>query len=103
VEQISWSSVLIALIGIVSAWLSARAARNAAKFSADASTANTRAQAETEAYNRARKMDIETIHRQDQEIAELHDEIRQLKEDNRTLHQRNNALRRRVALLEGEK
>jgi predicted RNase H-like nuclease (RuvC/YqgF family) len=87
---------VVALIGVVSAWLSARAARNAAKFSADASTANEKAKAETDAYHRARKMDIETIERQDAEIRELIDKVRHLEEENR-------ALRTRVAILEGRR
>ena len=77
-DQISWSGIIVAFIGVVSAWLSARAARNAAKYSADASTANEKAKAETDAYQRARKMDIETIERQDQEIRELIEEVASL-------------------------
>lgn len=96
VDQISWSGIIVAFIGVVSAWLSARAARNAAKYSADASTANEKAKAETDAYQRARKMDIETIERQDQEIRELIEEVASLREENRTLRQR-------VSVLEGRR
>lgn len=95
-DQISWSGIIVAFIGVVSAWLSARAARNAAKYSADASTANEKAKAETDAYQRARKMDIETIERQDQEIRELIEEVASLREENRTLRQR-------VSVLEGRR
>lgn len=102
-DQISWSGVVVALIGVISAWLSARAARNAAKFSADASTSNERTKAEADAYQRARKMDIETIERQDQEIRELHEEMRALKEENRALKQQSEALRARVTSLEGRR
>lgn len=49
---------------------------------------NSRTQAETEAYNRARKMDVETIERQDKEIEELID-------DNKKLHDRCKELERR--------
>lgn len=66
-----WAAIFVALISVVSAGLAGRAARAAAKYNSDASVASTRAQAETEAYNRARKMDIETIERQDKEIEDL--------------------------------
>lgn len=102
-DQINWSGVLIALIGVISAWFSARAARNSAKFSADASMANERAKAETDAYERARSMDLKTIERQDEEIAELIDKVKSLEADNRELHKQNDALRSRVTMLEGRR
>lgn len=87
-DQFNWAGVVIAAIGVISAWLAGRAAQNAAKYSA-------RTEAETEAYNRARKMDVETIERQDEEIKELRQEVKDLRADNE-------ALRRRVSLLEQE-
>lgn len=101
-EISSWSGVVVAGIGVVSAWLAGRAARNAAKFSSDASVTNTRVQVEADAYKRARAMDVETIQRQDEEIAELRQELRAEKEKSRELENTVEGLRRRVATLEGK-
>jgi len=88
VEDLSWlGGSAVATIGIVSSWLAGRSARKAAQFSADASTANERTKAETEAYNRARKMDIETIARQEAEIKKLSDRITFLEGENSILKQ----------------
>lgn len=98
-----WAIVVVGVISLVSAFLSGRTARSTAKT-----------QAETEAYARARKMDVETIERQDREIEEirknnqdLRTKVRalisaneNLKQDNQTLHQENKALIRRVARCE---
>lgn len=75
----NWAVMAVAVIGLIGAWLSARSARAAAAYSASASIANQKAEAETEAYSRARKMDVETIQRQDAEIAELTEENRELR------------------------
>jgi peptidoglycan hydrolase CwlO-like protein len=95
-----WATVGVALIALVSAVLSGRSAANASKYS-------TRTQAETEAYNRARKMDVETIERQDRELEELQkkydlldEKYRFLKQDNEKLHEDNDRLRRRMTRLE---
>ena len=96
----NWAAIIVAAISLLSAVFAGRAAAGASKYS-------TRAQAETEAYNRARKMDIETIERQDEEIEEIRKEnkkldarIKELKLDNERLHEDNDRLRRRVAHLE---
>lgn len=113
-EAFNWAGVVVAIIGVLSAILSGRAARTAAKYSSDASVANAKVAAETEAYNRARRMDIETIERQDKEIEEirknnsdLREKVRAvmqanelLRQDNASLHEDNQALRRRVTRLE---
>ncbi len=99
-EPSSIAAIVVALISVLSAWLAGRAARTAAKFSADASMSNEKIKAETEAYARARKMDTDTIKRQDEELEELREEVKSLKEDNRALHRQNEALRTRVASLE---
>jgi predicted RNase H-like nuclease (RuvC/YqgF family) len=89
VGDLSWlGGAVVALIGIISAWLSGRSARKAAQASADASMANARTQAETDAYNRARKMDIETISRQENEIKKLSDKIQFLEAENALLKER---------------
>lgn len=99
-EAINWAGIAVAVIGIVTAWLSGRAARLAAKHSADASVSNARTLAETEAYSRARKMDTETIEHQEEEIKELRAEnrelwarVRDLEKDNRDLHTSQNNVR----------
>lgn len=96
----SWAAIIVAAISLISAIFAGRAAAGASKYS-------TRAQAETEAYNRARKMDIQTIERQDKEIEEIQKEnaniiqrMRELKIDNERLHEDNDRLRRRVSHLE---
>lgn len=68
---------------------------------------NSKTLAETEAYNRARKLDTETIERQEREIKEirannedLRDKVRALKTDNESIHEDNDRLRRRIARLE---
>lgn len=102
-----WAAIIVGIISVVSAVFSGRAARSAAKYNSDASIANARIQAETEAYNRARRMDVETIERQDREIEEirqhnerLRDKIRKLTVDNLELREENESLRRRVTRLE---
>jgi predicted RNase H-like nuclease (RuvC/YqgF family) len=90
-----WATIGVAFIALISAILSGRSAANASKYS-------TRTQAETEAYNRARKMDVETIERQDKELAELDEKYKFLKQDNERLHEDNDRLRRRVSRLERE-
>jgi FtsZ-binding cell division protein ZapB len=108
------AAIVVALISVISAFLAGRAARNAAKFNSEAAVASSKTQAETEAYQRARKMDIETIERQDQEIEEIRDnsaKLREkvrmlmidndrLREDNQNLHADNDTLRRRITSLE---
>lgn len=96
----NWATIIVAAITVLAAILSGRAAAGASKFSS-------KAQAETEAYARARKMDIETIERQDKEIEELREEvaqhrekIKELKLDNERLHEDNDRLRRRIIRLE---
>lgn len=88
-----WATIGVALIALVSAVLSGRSAANASKYSS-------RTQAETEAYNRARKMDVETIERQDKELTELDEKYKFLRLDNERLHEDNDRLRRRVSRLE---
>jgi FtsZ-binding cell division protein ZapB len=102
-----WAIIIVALISVVSAALAARSARKAAKYDSDASMANSKTLAETEAYNRARKMDIETIERQDKEIDEIREQhrklrakVRELQQENENLHEENRVLKQRVARLE---
>jgi predicted RNase H-like nuclease (RuvC/YqgF family) len=95
VGDLSWlGGSIVAAIGVISAWLSGRSAKKAAQASAEASMANTRTQAETEAYNRARKMDIETINRQEAEIKKLQDQVQVLEAENALLKERVRLLER---------
>jgi TolA-binding protein len=103
VDTVNISGIIVALIGIISAWLAARAAQKAAKSSADASMSNERVKAETEAYQRARKMDTDTIARQDEELKELREEIASVRTKNRELERQNELLRLRVSALEGKR
>lgn len=103
----NWAAIVVAAISIISAYLSGRAAHKAAQSNSSASVSNAKTQAEIEAYGRARKMDIETIERQDKEIEEIREEnkkmndrIRELKLDNERLHEDNDRLRRRITHLE---
>lgn len=102
-----WAAIIVGLISVVAAIFSGRAARSAAKFNSDASITNSRTQAETEAYIRARNMDLKTIEQQDKEIEEirvnneeLRKRVRVLITENIELREENDSLRRRVARLE---
>lgn len=64
---------------------------------------NEKVKAEAEAYDRARKMDIQTIERQDEEIRELMEKVRSLEAENRELKKQSDALRARVTSLEGRR
>lgn len=99
-DAANWAAIIVAIVSVVSAALSGRAAQKAAQSSSHATISNARTQAETEAYNRARKMDIETIDRQDKELEELRIQVRNVKLDNERLHEDNDRLRRRVTALE---
>lgn len=71
-------TLAVAAIAALSAYASQRAAAKASTLN---TTTTTRVDMEKEAYDRARKFDIETIERQDAEI----DELRQ---DNKELHEK---------------
>ena len=88
------AAIIVGLISVISAALAGKAARSAAKHNSDASILNTRTQAETEAYNRARKMDVETIERQDKEIQDLQLENQKIKAELRTLKFEHDTLQR---------
>lgn len=100
IDPISIGAILIALIAALGTWASH-------KSSAKASTINAKAAAEVEAYNRARKMDLETIERQDEEFDELRQKhaalkkrVGELERENEELHAENARFRRRIAALE---
>lgn|SRR5690349_650858 len=102
-----WAVIIVAMISVVSAALAGRSARKSAQYTSDAAVTNSRTVAETEAYNRARKMDIETIERQDKEIDEVREQnrqlrlkVRELQADYERVHEENRLLRQRVTRLE---
>lgn len=89
----SWAAIAVAIISALGAWAAQRSAKSA-------STVSEKTKAETEAYIRARDMDVKTIERQDKEIETLREDVDNLTNDNRRLHAENVALRRRVDSLE---
>jgi predicted RNase H-like nuclease (RuvC/YqgF family) len=102
-----WAAIAVGVISVIAAIFSGRAAQRAAKISTDAGVSTQKIMAETEAYNRARAMDTETIKFQGAKITGLMEDnerilraIRQLREENQMLHEDNDRLRRKVAGLE---
>jgi TolA-binding protein len=89
----NWAAIIVAVLALLSAGYTARQASKA-------STTSVRTQAETEAYERARKMDTETIGKQEKKIEKLEVRVQQLEEKNETLEEDNDRLRNRVNRLE---
>jgi len=85
----NWATVIVALIALGSAYLSNRASRH-----------STKTQAETEAYIRARKIDIETIDRQEKQLEKLRTRVLDLEASEERLNEDNDRLRSRVTRLE---
>lgn len=77
-------TLAVAVIAALSAWASQRSASRASSLNV---ATTSRVDMEKEAYDRARKFDIETIERQDAEIAEL-------RTDNQDLHNKVDVARR---------
>jgi peptidoglycan hydrolase CwlO-like protein len=88
-----WALIVVALVTLAGAIFSARAVSKAAELNANASVTSDKIQAETEAYQRARKMDVDTIEHQDREIDELRKENANLEARIRTLQTDLNKLR----------
>lgn len=84
-----WATIIVAVISVGSAVFSGRAAKY-----------GSRTQAETEAYIRARKIDTETIDRQEKQLEKLRERVRLLEESEERLNEDNDRLRSRVASLE---
>lgn len=89
----NWAAIIVAVLALLSAGYTARQASKA-------STTSVRTQAETEAYNRARKMDTETIEKQEKKIEKLETRVQHLEEQNDMLEQDNDRLRNRINRLE---
>lgn len=69
-EPGSLAAIFIAVIGALASWASHRASTRATNKNTEVSA---RVEMEKEAYERARKLDIETIARQDAELQEMLD------------------------------
>lgn len=96
----NWATIIVAIVSVGSAYLAGRAARSAAKHTSDASVMNSRTQAETEAYNRARNMDMQTIERQEKELEKLRSRVTILEQNEERLNEDNDRLRSRLTRLE---
>lgn len=79
------ASVAVAAIAALGMWASSRSAKKAMVQSTSISSKTDKEIAETEAYARARKLDIETIERQDREITEVREENHEIKLENMAL------------------
>lgn len=84
-----WATIIVAVISVGSAVFSGRAARY-----------GSRTQAETEAYIRARKIDTETIDRQEKQLEKLRERVLILEASEERLNEDNDRLRTRVSALE---
>lgn len=84
-----WATIIVAVISVGSAVFSGRAARY-----------GSRTQAETEAYIRARKIDTETIDRQEKQLEKLRERVLILEASEERLNEDNDRLRSRVSALE---
>jgi TolA-binding protein len=89
----NWAAIIVAVLALLSAGYTARQASKA-------STTSVRTQAETEAYERARKMDTQTIKNQEEKIEKLEARVKHLEDTNEKLDEDNDRLRRRVTRLE---
>ena len=96
-EPGNWAAIFIASVAAIGSWLSHKASSNAAIKTSDNSS---RVEMEKEAYERARKLDTDTITRQDDEMAELRTENQQLRRDNEALHAEVRELKDRLSRLE---
>lgn len=98
-EMGSLQALFVALVSALGAYSAARAANKASVRNTDS---NNRVEMEKEAYERARKLDTDTIARQDAEMEELRVENKRLREDNRALHEEILTLKDRLTKLEEE-
>lgn len=91
-DPINIASIIVAAIAALAAWASQRSASKAITTNANVAA---RVELEKEAYVRARAFDVETIRRQDVELAELRKENKEL--DNKIYQ-----LKERIILLENK-
>lgn len=100
-------AIISGLFALASQQQSSKAVKANNKATVDATNIQSRADLETEAYMRARAMDVATIQRQDQEIEELNEKYDTLESKYETLEgkyekamRENRELRARVEALE---
>lgn len=96
-EPGSLAAIFIATVAAVGSWLSHKTSSQAAIKTSDNAS---RVEMEKEAYERARKLDTETIARQDTEMAELRTENLRLRRDNEALHAEIRELKERIIIIE---
>ena len=84
-DPINIGLIITTLISMFAGWASQRSAAKAGRATA-------KEQAELEAYNRARTMDIGTISRQNEEIEDLKKDNKELRAENRELKEDNRKL-----------
>ena len=96
-EPGNWAAIFIATVAAIGSWLSHKASSHASIRNSDNES---RVEMEKEAYERARKLDTETITRQDDEMSELRTENLQLRKDNEALHAEIRELKARIINLE---
>lgn len=92
-------AIVVALIAAAAAIAAQRAA---AKATLSGTIVTSRTNMETEAYERARRMDVETIERQDEELIEARREIADLKTEVAKLREEMAEMRRRQSSIENE-
>lgn len=91
-----FATIIISLIGAAGAYLAARAS---AKASMKNVTTSSRVEMEKEAYERARKLDTETIQRQDAELDELRENQKALNTDVKMVNSENQRVHRENELI----
>lgn len=106
------ASIIVSVVAALASWAASRASSRASTLNA---TTTSRSALETEAYVRARKLDVETIERQDAEIDDLremalhlnndvkmvHNQSQQVLDENRRLREENAQLHAEVRVLRG--
>lgn len=99
IDPAVFASIIVVIISGLSAYASQRAASRATRLNTDATN---RTDMEKEAYERARKFDVETITRQDTNIDELREEIKVLRKEIDELKVKNRSLVSDIIRLEQE-
>lgn len=91
-----WAAIITSLVALFGVTMSSRNARKAAEKNTTVVSATelekARLSAETAAYERARRMDVETIERQDAELAELREQVQHLNADVKAVNKHNQEL-----------
>lgn len=101
-----WAAIICSLAALLGVVVTSRNARKAQEKNTTVVSATelekSRLAAETAAYERARRMDVETIERQDREIAELREQVGHLNTDVKATNAHNEELIRKSEHLEDQ-